>query len=204
VSTRLTVAAFDLDGTITSRDCVVPFIRGVAGTPQLALKMASRPVALGRAAVGRDRDALKAAAARAAFAGRHHADVEHLADAFARQVHDEWLRDDTLSSLRRHQLAGDDVVIVSASFEIYVRPLARLLGIEHVMATRLATDGRGVLTGGLEGPNCRGPEKVRRLHLWLDDHHQGRHNVELVAYGDSAGDRELLTDADVSHWVEPC
>ena len=96
---------------------------------------------------------------------------------------------------------GDVIVIVSASFELYVEPLGRLLGVDGVLATRLATDA-GRFTGDLDGPNCRGPEKVRRLHAWLDEHHGGRRAVELVAYGDSPGDRELLADADTAHWVE--
>jgi hypothetical protein len=42
---------------------------------------------------------------------------------------------------------------------------------------------------------------VRRLHHWLDEQCGGRSAVDLVAYGDSPGDRELLADADVAHWV---
>ena len=69
------------------------------------------------------------------------------------------------------------------------------------MATRLAVGADERLTGGLDGPNCRGPEKVRRLHDWIDATHGGRSVVELVAYGDSSGDREMLADADEPHWV---
>ncbi len=58
-----------------------------------------------------------------------------------------------------------------------------------------------MFTGDLDGPNCRGAEKVHRLHAWLDEHHGGRCGVEVVAYGDSPGDRELLADADAAHWV---
>ena len=61
----------------------------------------------------------------------------------------------------------------------------------------------GVATGALDRPNCRGPEKVRRLHAWIDDRFGGRTNVRVVAYGDSAGDRELLADADEAHWMTP-
>ena len=35
------VAAFDLDGTITARDCVVPFLRRVAGERRLVTTTAS-------------------------------------------------------------------------------------------------------------------------------------------------------------------
>ena len=111
-------------------------------------------------------------------------------------VHERWLRSDTLETLQRHRDQGDRTVLVSASFEVYLRPLATLLGVDDVLATRLQVRD-GIATGGLDGPNCRGPEKVVRLHGWLGD----RSAVQLVAYGDSAGDREMLADADEAHWV---
>jgi phosphatidylglycerophosphatase C len=60
-----------------------------------------------------------------------------------------------------------------------------------VIACSLETDGTGRATGRLIGGNCRGPEKVRRLREWL-----GAEPAELWAYGDSAGDDELLAFAD--------
>ena len=194
------VAVFDVDGTLTTRDCVVPFLRRIAGTAGLTTGMGRHPMSLGRAMVGRDRDTLKSLAAAAAFAGRSQHEVEAEGLDFSREVAARSLRSDTVDALRAHQDAGDTIVLVSASFEIYLCPLAAELGIEHVLGARLASVD-GVLTGELEGDNCRGAEKVRRLHQWLDERSGGRACVELVAYGDSAGDRELLADADVAHWV---
>jgi phosphatidylglycerophosphatase C len=195
------IAAFDLDGTLTSRDCVVPFLREVAGTPRLVAGVATHPLELSKAVITRDRDSFKALATRATFADRPLDALEPLAVGFAAMVHDNWLRGDTLADLRAHLERGDQVVIVSASYAIYVEPLAALLGAHEVLATRLALGAGGRLTGALDGPNCRGAEKVRRLHGWLDTAHGGRAAVEVVAYGDSAGDREMLADADEAHWV---
>ena len=116
-------------------------------------------------------------------------------------VQANWMRSDTVRSLDAHLQAGDQVVIVSASYAIYVEPLAVLLGANQALATRLAVGADGRLTGELDGPNCRGPEKIRRLHDWLDSTHGGRAMVDLIAYGDSPGDRELLADADERHWI---
>jgi len=201
VSERRRVAAFDVDGTLTTSDCVVPFLRRTAGTSRLIGRLLASPIELGRAAVRRDRDALKAASAAAAFSGVSFERVEADAEAFAREVYDDRLRADTVVSMRRHLAAGDTVVLVSASFEVYLRPLAELLGVHDVLAVRLEVDDHGLLTGNLDGPNCRGPEKVIRLHDWLDRHAGGRAAVDLSAYGDSTGDRELLADADDAHWL---
>ncbi len=191
-----TVAAFDVDGTITTRDCVVPFMRRVAGARRIVPRLGARPDRLVPVIAGRDRDRLKALAAAAAFRGHRYDDLCAAGAVFADMVHERWLRTDTLEVLRRHLADGDRTVLVSASFEVYLRPLADLLGVDHVLATRLDVRD-GIVTGGLDGPNCRGPEKVVRLHEWLGD----RSGVRLVAYGDSAGDREMLADADVAHWV---
>jgi phosphatidylglycerophosphatase C len=195
------VAAFDVDGTLTTSDCVVAFLRRTAGTTGLALGLLRSPGRLIGAVLRRDRNELKAASAMAVFRGRPARDVEVDAAAFAGEVHDRRLRADVVESLRRHVDAGDTVLFVSASFEVYLRPLAQLLGVHDVLGARLEVDADGAFTGRLDGPNCRGPEKVVRLHDWLECHAGGRTAVELVAYGDSRGDRELLADADEAHWV---
>ncbi|MGA9276918.1 HAD-IB family hydrolase [Ilumatobacter sp.] len=202
-----TVAAFDVDGTLTDRDCVVPFMRRVTGAPRVAGRLAARPDRLLPVLARRDRDELKSLAAAAAFRGRRIDDLERAGTAFARFVHENWLRADTIARLDEHRAQGHIVVLVSASFEVYLRPLGRLLGVDDVLATRLMVRD-GVATGALEGVNCRGPEKVHRLHSWLDQRlgtgdpaTDGRAHSHVVAYGDSAGDREMLADADDARWV---
>lgn len=199
-SSRPTVAAFDVDGTITTRDCVVPFMRRVTGARRIVPRLALKAHETIPTVLRRDRDRLKALAASAAFRGLREDDIRRRGRDFAKHVHDHWLRTDTMERFREHTSAGDLVVLVSASFEVYLHPFAELLGADAVLATKLSAHD-GLLTGALDGPNCRGPEKVRRLHGWLDQHHGGRSSCEVVAYGDSSGDRELLGDADVSNWV---
>jgi phosphatidylglycerophosphatase C len=60
-----------------------------------------------------------------------------------------------------------------------------------LIGTRLQYDRDGRVGRGLDGPNCRGPEKVRRLHEALGD------DVRLAAaYGDTDGDWDMLDLAD--------
>lgn len=195
------IAAFDVDHTITTRDCVVPFLWRVSGPVALANGMLRQARSVVKATAMRDRDLMKQAGVAAAFRGHRLDDVVMLAEQFAAEVHDRHLRHDVVDRLRVHLAEGDTVVLVSASFEVYLRPLAASLGVQHVLATRLAVDDAGLLTGALSGPNCRGPEKVRRLHAWLDARGADRSQVHVTAYGDSTGDRELLLDADEPHWV---
>jgi len=101
------------------------------------------------------------------------------------------LRPDMVERLQWHQGEGHATVIVSASLAAYLEPLGRRLAVDAVLATGLEVGGDGRLTGGLAGKNVRGAEKAARLRTYLAGEH-----CELWAYGDSAGDRELLAMAD--------
>jgi phosphatidylglycerophosphatase C len=195
------VAAFDVDGTLTTRDCVVPFMCHVRGTAPLLTRLALRAPRLVLPVIRYDRDAVRAVGTRAALAGIHHDQLVADAQTFAAVVAAERMRHDTVARLTWHREHGHPVVLVSASFEVYLEPLAAHLGADAALGTRVEVGPDGVCTGALSGSNCRGAEKVRRLHDWLDEHHGGRAAVEVWAYGDSAGDRELLADADRSHWA---
>lgn len=198
---RPVVAAFDVDGTLTDRDCVVPFLTSTAGTSRLVARLLRRPVPLLSAAARRDRDRLKQLGAEAAFGGIPIVELDRAGRRFGDRVADGWVRSDTAARLRWHRSEGHAVVLVSASFEVYLRSLGERLGVDAVLGTRLEVDHRGTCTGRLDGANCRGAEKVRRLHDWLRHHHGGRERVELWAYGDSSGDRAMLDDADHPVWA---
>ena len=198
--TEVTVAAFDFDETLSRRDSVVPFLRRLAGTRSLAVKLVARTHRIGPALARRDRDRLREIATQLVFASRSIDEVERHAESFGDELARRGMRADTVARLQWHRQAGHRVVIVSASYEHYLRIVARSLGVDEVLATRLeVVDGR--CTGFLDGPNCRGTEKVRRLHAWLDAEGLRRDAVTIWAYGDSAGDRELLADADHPIWV---
>jgi phosphatidylglycerophosphatase C len=199
--THPVVAAFDFDGTLTRTDSVVPFLRLVGGRRRLVLGLGRRAPSVAAAVVRRDRDRLKALATDAVFRGVAQSRVDALARQHGRAIAVRGLRDDVVARLGWHLEHGHLVVIVSASYEPYVHVVAEALGVAHVVATRLAVDAAGVCTGAIDGPNCRAQEKVRRLERWLNAQGLARDGVELWAYGDSAGDRELLAWADHPVWV---
>ena len=192
-SSRSVVAVFDVDGTLTTEDCVVPFLREAAGDAKLAVALLRRPLTLVGALARRDRDGLKGLAT-GSLAGRDTAALDRLGAAFARDFVTRRLRDDTTTRLRRHQELGHVVLLASASYEAYLVPLGAHLGVDGVVCTRLQSDASGRLTGRLLGANCRGPEKARRVRAWLAE--AGLEDAELWAYGDSPGDADLLAAAD--------
>ena len=184
------VAAFDVDNTLTVRDCVVPFMRRVAGNSTLFTAAARHPLTVFKMLAGRDRDALKAFFVSAAFAGRSVKSVEEIAVRFAAEVAESWIRDDVAQRLRWHQEQGHVVVLVSASLKPYLDVLGDLFEVDAVLCTSLIQSD-GVFTGGLIGRNCRGGEKVARLQQWCESANIPFESVRY-AYGDSSGDHQLL------------
>ncbi len=191
------VAAFDVDGTLTDRDCVGPFLRRLHGLRGFIGAVGRRGPSSAVAAARRDRDALKEVVVGGVLAGRDVADVDAVGAVFARDRVAGWLRPDTVARLRWHQRSGHHVVLVSASLGPYLRPLGTSMGVDGVMCTdvEILGDRYG---WRLDGGNCRGPRKAERLRAWLSAH--DLEHAELWAYGDSAGDIEMLAMADRPEW----
>ena len=92
--------------------------------------------------------------------------------------------------VERHRAAGDVTAIVTSAAPYAARPLARLLGIEHVVATELAVDAEGLLTGEIVDPLCYGHGKVVRSARLAEA--LGFELAESIFYSDSITDLPLL------------
>ncbi|HEV2082618.1 MAG TPA: HAD-IB family hydrolase [Brevundimonas sp.] len=185
------VVAFDFDGTLTVRDSFTAFLRRRAGRRGWTAGLLRLSPAIAAYARDRDRGALKAASVREFLLGLPRERLEAEAEAFAAGVWDRFMRPDALAVWHDWGRRGALRVIVTASPETTVAPFARRLGAEMLLGTQLAFDGRGRVAGAFATPNCRGEEKVRRLH--------GVFGPDLrlaAAYGDTSGDREMLQIAD--------
>lgn len=191
------VAAFDFDKTVSARDNVIPFLRAAVGTPRLVWALARTSPRLAAAALeDRNRDAAKAALIRRTLTGFDAARLIEIASGFADDVVARHLRADVVERVEWHRRQGHELVLVSASLAPYLDVVGKRLGFDAVLATELAVDEGGHLSGELANPNVRGPEKVRRLEEWLEATASDDRPVFVWAYGDSAGDRELLARAD--------
>lgn len=106
--------------------------------------------------------------------------VKHLAS----QIYPE-----SRALVQAHRHRGHTLAIVSSATRYQVEPLARDLGIEHVVCTRLEVE-HGVLTGRVEHPTCWGKGKAVAAREFA-----ARHDVDLDQssfYTDSAADLPLL------------
>jgi HAD superfamily hydrolase (TIGR01490 family) len=186
------VAAFDFDGTLSTRDNFMPFLKLVAGSRAIGSALAGGAASCGaRGRKAWKRDEIKAELIRRLFTGRNAVAMDVLARGFADDVVRSYLRAKTVEQADWHRTQGHELVIVSASLGMYLRPIAEQLRFDAVLSTELEVGPDGLLTGRIAGANVRGAEKARRLDAWLGDR-----PAYVWAYGDSAGDKMLWARAD--------
>ncbi len=150
------LVAFDFDGTLTSEDSFMAFLAWRAGRLAYFAGLAGLAPAAARYLVDHDRGRIKQAATRRFLGGLPRAKLEAEAQRFAAVRGWALLRPDALRAWRRWQADGARLVIVTASPETIVAPIARGLGADRLIGTRLALDAEDRVTGAFEGRQLPG------------------------------------------------
>ncbi|MBB3811912.1 HAD superfamily hydrolase (TIGR01490 family) [Xanthomonas arboricola] len=180
------LALFDFDHTITTCDSYARFLRKVATPAQLATaKWQVGPWLLGYRLGMVSAAALRARVTRIVFSDRLLDEVAaHGAD-FARTALPGVLRAEVMQRIDWHQAQGHEVVLVSASLDLYLQPWCAQHDLS-LICNRLEHHA-GVLSGRYADGDC-GPRKAAQIRLRYD-----LSQYECVhAYGDSREDKPLL------------
>jgi phosphatidylglycerophosphatase C len=191
------LAVFDFDGTLTYRDSFVPFLRFAFGNKifiRKLLRMArpSHSYLMKRIS----RDDLKAQLIRTFLRGVTLAWLEQQAQYFCDKSWAQLMRPKGLVAVSDQLLGGATVTICSASPALTLKPFAAKLGVQLIGTQLEAVNG--ILTGEIEGQNCRCVQKVMRLEA---EYGSLKHYL-VRAWGDSPGDEQLLAVAQEPRWRE--
>lgn len=186
------VYAFDFDGTLTTKDTLIEFIRYAKGSMALGLGFMRYAHLLVLMKIGLYPNyKAKQKVFAHFFKDTTLDDFNALCQAFAASSC-HLLRPNAIEAINHAIKEGSEVLIVSASIDNWVQPFFPQV---KVVGTQIEViDGK--LTGLFLSKNCYGQEKVNRI-LSL---YPNRHDYHLTAYGDSRGDKEMLAFADESYF----
>lgn len=189
------LALFDFDGTLTRRDSMFLFIRHAVSLLRLltGLTVLSPTLVANRLGLVANQTAKEVLLAWF-FKGWQADQFTAVANAFSANHLDAHIKNDARLCLQAHLDAGHDVFVVSASMQDWLQPWCQQQNVQ-LIASRLQNQD-GVLTGKLEGNNCTGAEKVARINQQLEL----KAYQAIFAYGDSAGDKDMLAMADFAHY----
>ncbi len=107
-------------------------------------------------------------------------------DRFASSVLPSLIRPKALQEIKKLQSIGTDVVIISASAKNWLLTWAEEMNVKLIATTLEVKNEK--LTGMIDGENCHGQEKVKRIKAAYD---LSKYD-EIYCYGDSPGDEPML------------
>lgn len=201
------IAIYDMDRTITRHGTYTPFLRHMAMKTapwRLALLPVVGLMMLAYVLRFIKRGRLKEINQTLMMGhrvdrSRIHAHVESYADAVL--AHN--IRHEALAQIEADRATGAKLVIASASYRLYVEPIAARLGFDHVIATDHVTQGTQYLRAKIAGENCYDVAKLHMIEAWMASAGIERGEAHVRAYSDHVSDAPMLEFADEAVAANP-
>lgn len=205
------IYCFDFDGTLTTKDTLLEFIKFAKGQTSflLGFLLYSPILVLMKLHLFPNWKA-KQLIFKHFFGGMPIEDFDDLCINFAAK-NLYLLRFPGIARIQEAQRKCERVLVVSASIDNWVEPFFAFQQLANVkvLGTQIeVVDGK--VTGRFKTKNCYGEEKVHRIcEALTKDMKQGeetgdlsfnRSKYEIEAFGDSRGDKEMLAFADLAHY----
>ncbi|MEZ0050024.1 HAD superfamily hydrolase (TIGR01490 family) [Mycobacterium sp. MAA66] len=191
-------AFFDVDGTLVS---------GFIATAHAGHRFRTRQAAFGeltgileatvRYKLGRMEFQRLLIRAGGYMQGESHAEQESLGEQLFHSRIQARIFPAMLDIVRAHQRSGHTVVLSSSALTMHVMPLARYLGIEHVICNHFEVDDTGLLTGKIVRPIVWGRRKASAVEAFSTAN--GIDLQQSFFYAD--GDEDLPLMRSVGHPV---
>jgi HAD superfamily hydrolase (TIGR01490 family) len=197
MSEKKTLALFDFDGTISNKDSFVAFMKFTHGTPVFVFHMAMGFATFAGWKLGLVKSHFtKVKALRSFYKGWTEGQMADARKRFTAEVIPTILFPKAIEKIKWHKEQGHRIIVVTASCDAWLGDWASEMDLE-ILCTEMELQ-KGVYTGDLSKPNCRGKEKVNRIqqHVELETY------SEIYAYGNDHGDNQMLAMATHPHFRE--
>ena len=199
ISEKDIVAYFDFDGTLTTKDTLVPFVLYATGWIKFILNLPRICIVVFLYLFKFiDNENAKERFLTIMLKGVSEDNLELEAKNFSLTKLDKYIKPEIYTKLEYHQEHKHNVILISANLAIYLRYWIKKHSLTDVIATEIEFIN-GVTTGRLATRNCYGEQKNIRLKKYLAD--KNLNFVYSYGYGNSAGDFELLKAVDEGYWV---
>ncbi len=127
----------------------------------------------------------------APLTGKHRDEVRALQRQFIAECVEPMLLDKAFDLLNQHRVAGDTLLMMTATHAVVAEPVAARLGFQHWLGSGVSiVDGR--YTGECHGAPCFQSGKVEHLEQWRALHPEVADNADTWFYSDSHNDLPLL------------
>jgi putative phosphoserine phosphatase/1-acylglycerol-3-phosphate O-acyltransferase len=193
--TQRAAAFFDFDGTLIAGYSIVAFLKERVRRREIGAGDVLRTaVSVAQSALGRIDSRELIARGIHEWGGRRLADLEELGERLFERDLRELIYPEMRARIAEHRARGHLVAIATSAAPFQVGPVARELGIDHVLCTRLEVRD-GVLTGKSSGPVLWGRAKADAVRDFAR-----RHRVDLGrSYFYADGDEDVALMRAVGH-----
>ena len=181
------LALFDFDGTITDSDTFTKFVLFATEAQRLKRgKLLLLPEIIAYKSKLSSGKRIRHKMFYFGFKDTLATEVIAKAEYFVANILPNLIMPEALAKIKWHQDRGDEVIVVSASLDLYLRPWCTQHNIALICNQIEIIDGK--LTGNFIGNDCSASEKRRRVESAYDlDSYNN-----IYAYGDTVEDKELL------------
>ena len=191
------IAFFDFDGTLTTRDTMVDFTRYTAGNAKFTVGILFlSPLFMLVLLKVLPRNTVARHFIRFFYKNKNLQVLQDTAIRYTNQRLPGLMNKKVYNAFLDHQRSRHKVVIVSASLPLWLEPWCRQQGVDLLATPFEVKNGR--LTGRLPEQRCNNQHKVTRIKqaYKLSDYDR------TYAYGNSHGDKAMIDMVDAAFFVK--
>lgn len=186
------LAIFDIDYTITKKETLMELFKYVIKNDMKNIRFLPRALYCGIMYGLKIYDERKVKETFLKFIdGINEKDLAALVKRFYNEKLKMILYDDALDMMKKLKGEGYYIYLISASPEFYIKEFYNIKEVDKIIGTKFGFDN-GVFTRKMEGNNCKGKEKVRRLQEIIRNENIEVDFKESYMFSDSLSDKPLL------------
>ena len=186
------LAIFDIDYTITKSETLMELFKYVIKKDKKNIWFLPRAIYCGSMYALRIYDERKVKEKFLKFIdGIKEQDLAKLVKKFYDEKLKTILFEDALKMMKKLKSEGYDIYLISASPEFYINEFYNIKEVDKIIGTKFNFKN-GIFIRKMEGKNCKGEEKVRRLKEVLKNEKIEVDFKQSYMFSDSLSDKPLL------------